>query len=125
MLPSRRVASSTISSLLVLNILGCAAGWHTVGPRDPSFPPRQQAQIWVNDEMVRVHALRLTTDSVRGIPYLQPLDCDTCWVSYPRDQVDSIRLGDPVGGFGATVCLILSILMVVGILTGQGEADGT
>jgi hypothetical protein len=59
----------------------------------------------------------LTGDSIAGIPFLQPLDCDSCRVTLPVSAVDSLRTGDPEGGFWATAALGMFGL-IVGIFLG-------
>lgn len=125
MLPAHYRAS-LIATALLLSATGCGPGWQTVPVTDPKvLQPRQQAQIWMADRMVRLHAIRIGPDSVCGIPYLQPLDCDSCRVAFSREQVDSIRVGDPPGGFWATVSLILAVGLVVGFMTGSVGYEGT
>jgi hypothetical protein len=51
----------------------------------------------------------VTSDSITGIPYLQPINCDTCRVALPRATVDSIRLGNPVAGFWKTVAVVVAV----------------
>lgn len=57
--------------------------------------------------MSRWHAVRIGNDSISGVLFTQPIDCDSCRVSIPRTTVDSIRLGDPVSGFWNTFALTL------------------
>jgi hypothetical protein len=53
--------------------------------------------------------VQVEADTIRGIPYLRPIDCDTCRLALPRAAVDSLRLGNPVAGFWNTVALIVAI----------------
>jgi hypothetical protein len=125
MLSIRRFAA-LIATTFLLTTTACGAGWRTLAGVDSKvLEPRQQAQVWMQDRMVRLHALRVSADSVRGIPYLQPLSCDTCWLAFPREGVDSIRVGDPPGGFLATMSLILAAALVVGVMTGNVGPRGT
>jgi hypothetical protein len=88
--------------------LACGAGWHQVPGLAPGpLPARQQVEVWRKGGVVRWHAVTLTADSVTGTPFLQPVGCDSCRTSVPRNEVDSIRLGSPVAGFWKTVGLIL------------------
>ena len=61
--------------------------------------------------MARWHAVVLTADTVSGIPYREPIDCDTCRIAVPRSTVDSIRLGSPVAGFWKTFGLVVGGLV--------------
>ena len=70
------------------------------------------------------HALRITADSVTGIPFIRPITCDSCRRSVPRSEVDSIRFGNPVAGFWKTLALIVTPLVLFYIAlanSGLGE----
>lgn len=92
----------------------CGAGWHRparleLGP----VSPRQQVQVWSGGSARRWHAVQVGPDSIRGIPYLRPIDCDNCRISLPRASVDSLRLGNPVAGFWSTVAVVLVVPTLV------------
>jgi hypothetical protein len=106
------------SPLLVLMLVwGCGAGWHRPRAELPApLPARQQVQIWRNGVALQWHAVRLTADSVSGISFLQPVQCDSCRVSVPRATVDSLRLGNPVAGFWKTMGLVTAIIFTPAII---------
>ncbi len=123
----RRSARRSLAAIAIcLTALGCGAGWHTVsGPEPGAYRPRQQAQIWHAGTATQVHGLRLTSDSVSAVPYLQPAGCDSCRIAWARTEVDSIRLGDPSGGFLATLLGALAILSLGLFVTcGLGSCGG-
>jgi hypothetical protein len=106
--------------------LGCSAGWHRLSPSETQpIPARQQAQLWVDGQPIQVHRLRITPDSFRAIPFLQPVNCDSCWLAYSRDQVDSVRVGDPVAGVGATIVVGAAALFLVLLMVGRIGPQGT
>src|SRR5690349_17581706 len=75
---------------LLLLVGGCSP----IGWRRADLPPRvnrRQFQIWSGGAVTRWHGVLITCDSVSGIPYDMPLDCDTCRRSMACTQVDSIR----------------------------------
>jgi hypothetical protein len=41
-----------------------------------------------------MHAVRVHADSILGVPYWLPPDCDSCTVRFPLSGVDSIRVQD-------------------------------
>jgi hypothetical protein len=47
------------------------------------------------------------------VPYLQRPDCDSCRVSLPLAEVDSLRAGNPAAGLWKTVGLSLVGLVAV------------
>ena len=90
---------------------GCGAGWHSVSDLEPGpLRPRQQAQVWQDDKAHQVHGVVVEPDSISGIPYARPLECDSCRITLPRGEVDSVRLGSPVAGFWKTFGLISAVL---------------
>ena len=95
----------------------CGAGWHRVTtPAPATYPPRQQVQLWSLGRMHRWHAVRASADSVSGIPFLRPIDCDSCRVSIPQAEVDSLRLGNPTGALWKSVGFTLGATAVAAIL---------
>jgi hypothetical protein len=58
-------------------------------------PDRRQLEIWSQGRSTVVHGLRVQGDSVVGVPYWKPLDCDSCAVRFARGQVDSVRVQAP------------------------------
>jgi hypothetical protein len=65
---------------------------------------------------MRWHAVRISADSVSGVPFLQPTSCDSCRTALPRASVDSIRLGNPVAGFWKTIGLISGAFVLAGVI---------
>jgi hypothetical protein len=117
-----------VAGLLMLLTAGCGAGWRSVPPsRADQLPPRQQAQVWSAGEVRRWHALRIAADTVSGVPYLEPPDCDSCRVALPLSGVDSIRTGDPVRGFLRTTGAVFvgGLLLVILYCGGVACTGGT
>ncbi|HEY6808394.1 MAG TPA: hypothetical protein VI160_06365 [Gemmatimonadales bacterium] len=53
------------------SLAACGAGWHRVeSPSPADRSPRQQVDVWSAGAVRRWHAVRVTSDSVSGIPYL-------------------------------------------------------
>ena len=114
---SRRLTAG-VAGLGMLFLQGCGAGWHRTDLLTPdSVGPRAQFEVWQGDSMQRWHALRVTGDSLSGIPYTRAIDCDSCRTALPRGAVDSIRLGHPVRAFWGTVVLIIltPVALFIGI----------
>jgi hypothetical protein len=88
-------------SALVLSATGCGAGWRSVSCLEPGpLRPRQQVQLWQEDKAHQVHGVVVDPDSISGIPFARPLECDSCRITLPRAELDSVRLGSPVAGSG-------------------------
>ena len=82
-----------LSSSLVL--AACGAGWHRLEDLTPrALPVRQQVQLWTRRQPRVLHAVILGPDSVSGVPFHRPPDCDSCRVVIARSGVDSMRLGN-------------------------------
>jgi hypothetical protein len=114
------VRSARVWLLLTLTALqpACGAGWRRIHRTAPSsLSPRQQIQLWSHGRPHRWHAVQWRTDSVSGIPFMQPIACDSCRQSVPQTEVDSVRVGNPTAGFWRSVGLTLAIMAVVGFAT--------
>lgn len=108
-------------SLVALSLVGCA-GWRRVElPPDTTLARRQQVQIWRGSTPTVVHAVRVTPDTVSGVPYLMPPSCDSCVVAIPRNQVDSLRFGAAEGNAMALIILsTVALLVTAWMLSGIG-----
>lgn len=53
--------------------------------------PSDPVLIWTHGTVEKWHGVEVTADSVSGIPYEKSLDCDSCRLSIPRAQVDSMK----------------------------------
>lgn len=105
---------------------GCGPGWQAAASCDSRLAnARQQVRVWVDHRSIRLHAIRITADSISGIPYLQPITCDSCRVGVPAAAVDSIQTGDPTGGLWGTAAGLLVVLLVYVGLRGGFDAGGT
>lgn len=91
--------------------LGCA-GWQRIDlPLDTTLARRQQVQVWRRNQATVVHAVRVTPESISWVPFVQPPSCDSCVVTFPRAQVDSLRLGE--AEWVALSVTAVSVLLVV------------
>lgn len=116
--------------LLMLPQTACGAGWHRIDPQpSPALSTRRQVQVWHAGHVVRLHAVTVTADSLSGVPYFKPAECDSCRVTLARGTVDSVRSGSPSAGFWKTVGLSFAGLMAAALVicgasqTCQLEAD--
>ena len=115
---ARRIVSA-VSGGFVLLLQACGAGWHRTDLVTPDSP-RQQVEVWRGGAALRWHAVRITDSTMSGIPYIRPIDCDSCRQMVPRSTVDSLRLGNPVAGFWKTVGLVVGIpALLLAILWGS------
>jgi hypothetical protein len=93
----RRLRRSPVIILWLAS--GCGGGWQReeLGP-ERRLPPRQQVQLWLGQENQVLHAVELAPDSVSGVPFHLPPECDSCRVVLARSAVDSMRLGNKERG---------------------------
>ena len=116
----------TLRLCILLSIGGCGAGWRRLEPSPcSSLPPRQQVQVWTDGRMLRLHGVVVGADTVSGVPFLKSLDCDSCRVRIERAEVDSLRLGEPVGAFWTTAALGALAGLVALCYLGACDAGGT
>lgn len=118
----------TITRLLQLVVCGAlvsgCAGWYRIEvPTDTVLARRQQVQIWQGSRSQVLHAVRVRADTVSGIPFFQPLSCDSCLVTIPRAGVDSLRLGNQEGPAIAGIMLPLVGGLLFMYLVSQGLRD--
>ena len=103
---------------MVLPLGACSAGWHRIEPVAPASLARgQQVQVWQGERRLQLHAVRVERDSVSGVPFQKPADCDSCRISLPSATVDSLRAGDPTAAFLKSVGLAIGTWLALGLLT--------
>lgn len=96
-----------VTLLLCGSMVACGAGWRSLPtPWPADIAPTQQVQVWSQQHALQLHGVRLSTDSITGIPFHRPLDCDSCRVALSRRQVDSLRVGNPTSGFWKSAGLV-------------------
>jgi hypothetical protein len=104
------------SWLFVLSLFAlsaCGPAWQRVDQEaSRQLPPQDQVQVYGPAGIQRWHGVSITSDSISGIGWLDPLGCDTCRTAIPRSAVDSLQVGHPVAGFGKGVGLALGSLLV-------------
>lgn len=116
--------------LAVLAWLGATAGCfraaERVGlpPAPASFKPRQQLEVWQGREAITLHGVRITGDSLTGVPTWKPPDCDSCRVTVPVGGIDSIRTvhNERAGMLAASVPFVaLGAVGVIFALSGGSD----
>ena len=104
-----------LSALIAMLPLACADWQRVPVPLDTVFAKRQQVQVWRGSETQVLHAVRLSEDSLFGVPFQLPPSCDSCRIAVPRGEVDSLRLGNretPGVFFGMLPFVALVVLLV-------------
>lgn len=85
--------------LMVPSATGCTPGWRAYkpgrGPVNVQPPERQIIEFRVDSQLIRLHAVKFTRDSVSGIPWLKHTSCDSCRVGYALSGVSEMRTGCP------------------------------
>jgi hypothetical protein len=88
--------------------------WSGAKPPTPQeFPARKQVQVWTDDRSWRLHGVRITADTLSGIPFMQSLDCDSCRTVLPLATVDSIKMGRSEAASIAIVVVPVSLFLLV------------
>ncbi len=73
--------------------------------------------------MARWHAVMVNRDSLSGIPYNKPLDCDSCRRSISLIEVDSLKKGRP--SIANELVAVPAIMLVeVAVCTLVGARNG-
>jgi hypothetical protein len=95
----RHTSATWMAVLLPWALGGCGAGWRRLDDLTPrALPVRAQVQLWMGHQTRVLHAVTLGTDSLTGVPFHRPPDCDSCRVVIARSMVDSMRLGNQERG---------------------------
>jgi hypothetical protein len=83
----------------LLALVACGAGWHRLDDLTPRvLSARDQVQLWRGGQTRVLHAVTVMRDSVSGVPFHLPPECDSCRVVIARSGVDSMRLGNQEQG---------------------------
>jgi hypothetical protein len=71
-----------------------------------------EVRIWTHGHLLRWHAVSMLVDSITGIPYKSPLDCDSCRQAIPRAEVDSVIVVNSIRS-NAVLAVYTTVLMAV------------
>jgi hypothetical protein len=103
-----------LGAFLSAALSGCGAGWHREEATPATLiPPRKQVLVYHGGGVERWHAVAVTRDSIVGIHWLRPIECDSCRTALPLAQVDSIEVGDPSLGARKSMALGYGALVVI------------
>ena len=69
--------------------------------------PRDKYQVWSGGRAQLLVALRVTPESLSGVPSWKAPDCDSCRVAFARRDVDSVR----VRGYDGNKTLVFALIM--------------
>jgi len=121
---NRRAGVAVVTGCAVL-AAACGAGWHRPAQLEPGeLSPRQQVEVWSGGTVRRWHAVQVGSDSISGVPFMRPTDCDSCRIAVPRAAVDSIRLGHPEGALFKTIGLVFGIPAMVYLILCVAHGNG-
>ena len=92
-------------------------------PYPPTVPARTVLRLYRANAATDLHAIQWTRDSVSGIPYFQPLACDTCRVVFARTAVDSVTQVQGREGLSMLAAALPFALLAgaAAMLSGQGD----
>ena len=86
--------------------------------------PRERLQLWVQGRPHLLHGIRATRDSITGVPYFQPPECESCRVHFALSAVDSVRVQHVDRVMGRNVMLVtllaISVFVVIGVTAVSG-----
>lgn len=103
--------------LALFLLSACGAGWHRVEPLpSTTIPARQQVLVYHGTATERWHATTVTSDSITGVHWLTPIECDSCRVALPLTAVDSIVVGDPATGFVKSYLFTVYVLLPAALI---------
>jgi hypothetical protein len=115
-----------VALISLVAILGCfRAPEHVAIPPAPaSFKPRQQIEVWQDQEAMTLQGVRIRGDSLIGVPFWRPPGCDSCRVTIPLNRIDSLRtVHNERAGLVAASLPILALATVAVIFAVSGGSD--
>lgn len=93
-------------------------------------PVRDRFEVWTHGNAHQLHALHLEGDSLVGVPWWKPPECDSCRVALLRTEVDSVRVrrydGNETGALasvGIPFIVIPGLAMLAFLILGLGPSD--
>lgn len=104
---------SPLAFLTAMLSLSCASPRTVVLTPGTALKPRQQVEIWHNGKSATLHAVRLTNDSLSGVPIHLSPQCDTCRVAIATANLDSTRVVNGERNALLTVGLVIGAAAVV------------
>ena len=105
-----RASTAWIATLLLLTLGGCGAGWRRLEDLTPRpLPVRAQVQLWMGRQTRVLHAVTVGSDSVSGVPFHLPPECDRCRVAVARHTIDSMCVGNQERGALRSLGLAISL----------------
>ena len=88
--------------------------WSGAKPPAPQeFSARRQIQVWSAGRSWRLHGVRVTADTLSGIHFMDPLQCDSCRIALPLATVDSIKTGRSEAASIAIVVVPVGLFLLV------------
>ena len=113
-----------VATALLLLLSACSAALVPVPPPySAAVPPRTVLRLYRGQSATDLHAVRWAADSVSGIPYFQPLTCDTCRIILARTAIDSVKQVKGREGLGMlAAALPFAVLAgIAAVMSGQGD----
>ena len=108
-----RASALWLRVVLPLALVGCGAGWRRLDDLAPrTLPVRAQVQIWEGKRVRLLHAVTIDAEAIRGVPFTEPAECDSCRVCLALNAVDSLRVGNKEQGFVRSVELFVAVSAV-------------
>ncbi len=78
--------------LAVATLTSCNSWGYSQAPEPGDVPPKAQYQVFTPDEVLWLRAVQITPDTLSGIPFKKAPSCTSCRISFPLDQVDSVKI---------------------------------
>ena len=102
-----------------LSAAGCSTYWGQ-RPLDQPTPVDSNHPVWIwsRGAVNKWYGVVVTQDSVSGVSYEMPLNCNSCRRILPRTQVDSIKVG-----YAGSHTTAKDVVVGVGVVAAVVAAD--
>ena len=81
-----------------------------------TLPPTDRFEVWTRGQSYQLHALKADSLTIQGVRWWHAPDCDSCLVTIPRAEVDSIRIPGHDGGKTGVFLIVAAPVVFVWIL---------
>lgn len=103
-----------LRALPLLLLTACGPYWGRVGEVSTiTYDAEQRFQLWRQGNAIQLHAVRVTDDSILGIPDCAP----TLTLAFPRGEVDSLLKAHNPGAGGAVLGGVAGAIGMLMLLT--------
>jgi hypothetical protein len=102
----------------------CSSRWEPVDAASPlQYPAQQLIRVWAGDSSTTLRKVAVRSDSIRGIPWRQPLSCASCEIAIALGEIDSLRTGRTDVSAWRVIVGVGAVVGIYALAMSRAEAD--